>query len=138
MRSLSFAPSLKPFLSLRFSRLSVSRTHTKTVAKNKYSRNKVAFEIIQCVKKTRDYADANVFMRPFEIYRAALYNVYGGSRVTDVPYIYNNKHNIWIASICLVYVGLAQARPNDYVCVLAGVEWGIIGWSQILIRIRLP
>ena len=44
-------------------------------------------EIIQCVKKTRDYADANVFMRPFEIYRAALYNVYGGSRVTDVPYI---------------------------------------------------
>ena len=36
----------------------------------------------QCV-----YADANVFMRPFEIYRAALYNVYGGSRVTDVPYI---------------------------------------------------
>ena len=114
MRSLSFAPSLKPFLSLRFSRLSVSRTHTKTVAKNKYSRNKVAFEIIQCVKKTRDYADANVFMRPFEIYRAALYNVYGGSRVTDVPYIYNNnnKHNIWIASVCLVYVGLAQARPN--------------------------
>ena len=88
MRSLSFAPSLKPFLSLRFGRLSVSRTHTKTVAKNKYSRNKVAFEIIQCVKKTRDYADANVFMRPFEIYRAALYNVYGGSRVTDVPYIY--------------------------------------------------
>ena len=88
MRSLSFAPSLKPFLSLRFSRLSVSRTHTKTVAKNKYSRNKVAFEIIQCVKKTRDYADANVFMRPFEIYRAALYNVYGGSRVTDVPYTY--------------------------------------------------
>ena len=67
-------------------------------------------EIIQCVKKTRDYADANVFMRPFEIYRAALYNVYGGSRVTDVPYIYN--HNIWIASVCLVYVGLAQARPN--------------------------
>ena len=60
-------------------------------------------------KKTRDYADANVFMRPFEIYRAALYNVYGGSRVTDVPYIYNN---IWIASVCLVYVGLAQARPN--------------------------
>ena len=111
MRSLSFAPSLKPFLSLRFSRLSVSRTHTKTVVKNKYSRNKVAFEIIQCVKKTRDYADANVFMRPFEIYRAALYNVYGGSRVTDVPYIYN-KHNIWIASVCLVYVGLAQARPN--------------------------
>ena len=44
-------------------------------------------EIIQCVKKTRDYAGANVFMRPFEIYRAALYNVYGGSRVTDVPYI---------------------------------------------------
>ena len=44
-------------------------------------------EIIQCVKKTRDYADANVFMRPFEIYRAALYNVYGGSRVADVPYI---------------------------------------------------
>ena len=87
MCSLSFVPSLKPFLSLRFSRLSVSRTHTKTVAKNKYSRNKVAFEIIQCVKKTRDYADANVFMRPFEIYRAALYNVYGGSRVTDVPYI---------------------------------------------------
>ena len=38
-------------------------------------------------KKTRDYADANVFMRPFEIYRAALYNVYGGSRVADVPYI---------------------------------------------------
>ena len=38
-------------------------------------------------QKTRDYADANVFMRPFEIYRAALYNVYGGSRVTDVPYI---------------------------------------------------
>ena len=77
----------------RSSRLSVSRTHTKTVAKNKYSRNKVAkkvakfTEIIQCVKKTRDYADANVFMRPFEIYRAALYNVYGGSRVTDVPYI---------------------------------------------------
>ena len=72
-------------------------------------------EIIQCVKKTRDYADANVFMRPFEIYRAALYNVYGGSRVTDVPYIYYNKHkhnNIWIASVCLVYVGLAQARPN--------------------------
>ena len=67
----------------------------------------------QCVKKTRDYADANVFMRPFEIYRAALYNVYGGSRVTDVPYIYNNKHNnIWIASVCIVYVGLAQARPN--------------------------
>ena len=33
------------------------------------------------------YADANIFMRPFEIYRAALYNVYGGSRVTDVPYI---------------------------------------------------
>ena len=97
--------------------MSVSRTHTKTVAKNKYSRNKVAkkkvakfTEIIQCVKKTRDYADANIFMRPFEIYRAALYNVYGGSRVTDVPYIYNNKHkNIWIAS---VYVGLAQARPN--------------------------
>ena len=59
----SFAPpSLKPFLSLRFSRLSVSRTHTKTVAKNKYSCNKVAkfTEIIQCVKKTRDYADANV------------------------------------------------------------------------------
>ena len=111
MRSLSFAPSLKPFLSLRFSRLSVSRTHTKTVAKNKYSRNKVAFEIIQCVKKTRDYADANVFMRPFEIYRAALYNVYGGSRVTDVPYIYKHN-NIWIASVCLVYVGLAQARPN--------------------------
>ena len=83
MRSLYFAPSLKPFLSLRFSRLSVSRT----VAKNKYSRNKVAFEIIQCVKKTRDYADANVFMRRFEIYRAALYNVYGGSRMTDVPYI---------------------------------------------------
>ena len=85
MRSLSFAPSLKPFLSLRFSRLSVSRTHTKTVAKNKYSRNKMAkfTEIIQCVKKTRDYADANVFMRPFEIYRTALYNVYGGSRVTD-------------------------------------------------------
>ena len=53
-------------------------------------------------------------MRPFEIYRAALYNVYGGSRVTDVPYIYNNnKHNnIWIASVCIVYVGLAQARPN--------------------------
>ena len=50
-------------------------------------------------------------MRPFEIYRAALYNVYGGSRVTDVPYIY--KHNIiWIASVHLVYVGLAQARPN--------------------------
>ena len=48
-------------------------------------------EIIQCVKKTRDYADANVFMRPFEIYRAALYNVYGGSRVTDVPY---NKHTV--------------------------------------------
>ena len=94
MRSLSFAPSLKPFLSLRFSRLSVSRTHTKTVAKNKYSRNKVAFEIIQCVKKTRDYADANVFMRPFEIYRAALYNVYGGSRVTDVPYIYKHNNNI--------------------------------------------
>ena len=72
-------------------------------------------EIIQCVKKTRDYADANVFMRPFEIYRAALYNVYGGSRVTDVPYIYYyyNKHNIWIASVCIVYVGLAQARPNE-------------------------
>ena len=114
MRSLSFAPSLKPFLSLRFSRLSISRTHTKTVAKNKYSRNKVAFEIIQCVKKTRDYAGANVFMRPFE--RAALYNVYGGSRVTDVPYIYKHKHNnIWIVSVCLVYVGLAQARPNDMI-----------------------
>ena len=26
------------------------------------------------------------FMRPFEIYRAALYNVYGGSRVTDILY----------------------------------------------------
>ena len=37
--------------------------------------------------RSPDYADANVFMRPFEIYRAALYNVYGGSRVTDVPYI---------------------------------------------------
>ena len=32
-------------------------------------------------------ADAIVFMRPFEIYRAALYNVYGGLRVTYVPYI---------------------------------------------------
>ena len=60
---------------------------------------------MQCVKKTRDYADANVFTRPFEIYRAALYNVYGGSRMTDVPYIY--KHNIWIASVCIVCVGLA-------------------------------
>ena len=62
--------------------------------------------------RSPDYADADVFMRPFEIYRAALYNVYGGSRVTDV---YNNKHNnnnIWIASVCTVYVGLAQARPN--------------------------
>ena len=31
MRSLSFAPSLKPFLSLRFSRLSVSRTQDSSV-----------------------------------------------------------------------------------------------------------
>ena len=37
--------------------------------------------------RSPDYADANVFMRPFEIYRAALSNVYAGSRVTDVPYI---------------------------------------------------
>ena len=81
------------FEAFSLSSLQQIECHTKTVAKNKYSRNKVAFEIIQCVKKTRDYADANVFMRPFEIYRAALYNVYGGSRVTDVPYIYNNKHN---------------------------------------------
>ena len=108
MRSLSFAPSLKPFLSLRFSRLSVSRTHTKTVAK---SRNKVAFEIIQCVKKTRDYADANVFMRPFEIYRAALYNVYGGSRVTDVPYI------IIGASLSEPHIGEMNAR-NPYIIII--------------------
>ena len=45
--------------------------------------------------RSPDYADANVFMRPFEIYRAALYNVYGGSRVTDVPYIYNNNKHNW-------------------------------------------
>ena len=63
--------------------------------------------------RSPDYADANVFMRPFEIYRAALYNVYGGSRVTDVPYIYKHNNNIWIASVHLVYVGLAQARPNE-------------------------
>ena len=37
--------------------------------------------------------------------------------MTDVPYKkHNNNNNIilWIASVVLVYVGLAQARPNDY------------------------
>ena len=58
--------------------------------------------------------NANVFMRPLGrvgIYRVLLYNLYSGARVTDVPYIYNN--NIWIANVQLVYVGLAQARPNN-------------------------
>ena len=57
--------------------------------------------------------NVNVFMRPLGsvgIYRVLLYNLYSGTRVTDVPYIYNN--NIWIANVQLVYVGLAQARPN--------------------------
>ena len=52
-------------------------------------------------------------MRPLGhvgIYRVLLYNLYSGARVTDVPYIYNN---IWIANVQLVYVGLAQARPNN-------------------------
>ena len=58
--------------------------------------------------------NANVFMQPLGrvgIYRVLLYNLYSGARVTDVPYIYNN--NIWIANVQLVYVGLAQARPNN-------------------------
>ena len=45
-----------------------------------------------------DYPDANVFMRPFEIYRAALYNVYGGSRVTDVPYIIIYGLRVFVSS----------------------------------------
>ena len=55
-------------------------------------------------------------MRPVEIpraqlvNRARLYNVYGGARVPYVPNII--KHNIYIANMQLVYVGLAQARPN--------------------------
>ena len=67
--------------------------------------------------------NANVFMRPLGrvgIYRVLLYNLYSGARVTDVPYIYNNnnnnKLNIWIANVQLVYVGLAQARPNYINC----------------------
>ena len=43
------------------------------------------------MRDVRTETGANVFMRPFEIYRAALYNVYGGLRVTVVPnkiYIY--------------------------------------------------
>ena len=63
---------------------------------------------------TWQWRGANVFMRPIGIYRARECNVYGGPRVTDVPY---EKHNnIWIANVQLVYVGLAQARPN-YVAV---------------------
>ena len=63
----------------------------------------------QCV-----YADANVFMRPFEIYRAALYNVYGGSRVTDVPYI-----------IIIIY-GLRA---------FASSMWGSLRLAPIILRV---
>ena len=58
---------------------------------------------------------ANVSMRSFEIYRATLYNVYGGSRVSDGRTIQINKY-IWIANVQLVYVGLAQARPKYIDC----------------------
>ena len=58
-----------------------------------------------------DYADANVFMRPFEIYRAALYNVYGGSRVTDVPYI------IIGASLSEPHIDEMNAR-NPYIIII--------------------
>ena len=34
--------------------------------------------------------------------------------MTDVPYKKHNNNNIWIASVQLVSVGLAQARPNNY------------------------
>ena len=64
------------------------------------------------------------------IYRVLLYNLYSGVRVTDVPYIYNNNNdnnnnnnNIWIANVQLVYVGLAQARPNYAWQVLHVVTW---------------
>ena len=36
-----------------------------------------------------------------------------------IPYNKHNNNNIWIASIQLVYVGLAQARPNyNYICMV--------------------
>ena len=56
--------------------------------------------------------------------------------MTDVPYIYiqfahsctvyvglaqARPNNIWIASVHLVYVGLAQARPNHGVCSISSV-----------------
>ena len=48
------------------------------------------------------------------IAHASVMSMAARARVTDVPYKKhnNNNNNIWIASVQLVYVGLAQARPN--------------------------
>ena len=59
--------------------------------------------------------NANVFMRPLgrvEIYHVHLYNLYSGHTIPT--YIHNNN-NIWIVNVQLVYVGLAQARPNKLI-----------------------
>ena len=63
-------------------------------------------------------------MWPFEIYRAALYNVLwwfacdGHTIQKNNIYIY-----IRIASVCLVYVGLAQARSNKNSDFLVVMIW---------------
>ena len=57
------------------------------------------------------YQAQNLLMRPLQYNREWLYNVYSGEWVTYVPYIYVCIYTR--ATVLLVYVGLAQARPNN-------------------------